>query len=344
MIVTMNDVARRAKVSQATVSKCLRGVPSIPASTRERVTKIAQQLGYRPHPFISALMRNRRKRSGALPQRTTLGFLTAHPTPDGWRSTTSPFFRLLFAGAQAAAEGRGYALAPFWLYQDDMTHQRLSEMLRARGVRGLLINTLPTLGTRLELDWSYFSVVAHGLSLAEPIFHRTSNDHFQSMMLAMQECFARGYRRPGFVLDAASSKRLEYRWEAAYHIAREKLGFTARAAPLLSATEWDSDEVVRWIRREKPDVVIALLMEEQVAELTERGVRIPEQVGVVSLSVHRKGGPLSGIYQNPRLMGTVAADKLIDLVERGESGVPADPITLTVEGGWNAGRTVRRIG
>ncbi|MBI2498324.1 MAG: LacI family DNA-binding transcriptional regulator [Opitutae bacterium] len=336
----MKDVAVRARTSVATVSKCLRGVPTIPLSTRERVNRIAQQMGYRLHPYISALMRNRRKRPAAVAQAPTLAYVTAFPTENGWQREA--FFRALHAGARARAEARGYVLQPFWLYRDDMTNERFSEILWARGIRGMLLSPFPRLGMEIRLHWENFSVVAHGLSLAHPVFHRTSNDHYQSMMLAMQECRRRGYGRPGFALDTPTSERLEFRWEAAYRVAGERLGFTMRIPPLMQSARWEPDQLCRWIRREKPDVVITLMLEDQVKELVRRGVRIPEDVGLVSLSVGQPGSPLSGIFQNPSAMGAVATDQLINMVERNETGIPEDPITLTLGGSWNAGRTVRK--
>ena len=56
MPVTMREVAARAKLSVATVSKSLRGAASIPAGTRAKVAKIAEEMGYRPHPYVAALM------------------------------------------------------------------------------------------------------------------------------------------------------------------------------------------------------------------------------------------------------------------------------------------------
>jgi LacI family fructose operon transcriptional repressor len=34
-------------------------------------------------------------------------------------------------------------------------------------------------------------------------------------------------------------------------------------------------------------------------------------------------------------------DQLISQVERNETGIPEHPITLTMKGSWNAGRTLR---
>ncbi|MBX3739333.1 MAG: LacI family DNA-binding transcriptional regulator [Candidatus Didemnitutus sp.] len=342
MPVTMRDVAERARVSVATVSKCLRSRGNISAATRAEVLRLAEEMGYRTHPFVSALMQTRRRKRTSGAQQPVLAYVTAFQTHDGWAKMPSPLLRLLFDGAKERAAGRGYQLSHFWLYRDGMSNQRFSEMLRARGVRGVFLTPLPRLGMQIDLKWEYFSVVAHGLSIAHPVFHRTSNDHYQSMMLALHECHRNGYRRPGFVMDGPLCQRLEHRWEAAFMIEREKLGFDTGVRSLLYQT-WDADEVRRWVRREKPDVMISLLQEDQMQQLAARGLRMPEELGLVSLSVHDPESRISGIHQNARLIGRVAVDKLIDLVERNESGVPEDPITLTIEGKWHPGHTLHYL-
>jgi DNA-binding LacI/PurR family transcriptional regulator len=267
--------------------------------------------------------------------------VTAYPTENGWQ--IEEFFRALYAGARARAEQHGYVLSPFWLYREGVSNRRFSEILWARGIRGILFNPLPSYGTELDLAWEKFSVIAHGLSLASPIFHRTTNDHHQSMTLALTECRRRGYLRPGCVLDEPTTIRLEYRWEAAYAVLCAKLGFRACPAPLLLPSRWLPDEICRWAKREKIDVVIGLFLEEQINELAARGIGRGADIGLLSLSVADPGSPLSGICQNPAIMGAAAVDQLITLVERNETGVPAEPVTFTIKGHWNEGRTVRRV-
>ena len=62
--VTMKTIAAQAGVTQATVSMCLANSPRIPAATRERIQAVADRLGYRPNPYVSALMRIRRQGRG----------------------------------------------------------------------------------------------------------------------------------------------------------------------------------------------------------------------------------------------------------------------------------------
>ena len=57
--VTINDIAKRLKVSQVTVSKALRGHPDISVETTKRVKKVAHELGYSPN-FLARNLSARR--------------------------------------------------------------------------------------------------------------------------------------------------------------------------------------------------------------------------------------------------------------------------------------------
>ncbi|HEX2092375.1 MAG TPA: LacI family DNA-binding transcriptional regulator, partial [Longimicrobiaceae bacterium] len=56
--ITAHDVARRAGVSQTTVSLVLGGNPRarIASATRERVLRVAEELGYRPNILARGLV------------------------------------------------------------------------------------------------------------------------------------------------------------------------------------------------------------------------------------------------------------------------------------------------
>jgi DNA-binding LacI/PurR family transcriptional regulator len=58
-VATIEDVAIRAGVSVATVSRALRGLPHVSPATRERVSRIAAELDYRPNPHASRLAAGR---------------------------------------------------------------------------------------------------------------------------------------------------------------------------------------------------------------------------------------------------------------------------------------------
>lgn len=92
--VGIEDVARAAAVSITTVSHALSGRGHVAASTRERVRRVADELGYSPNRFASAL-RGRRSQ--------ILGFVSDD-------IATTPFATRVVLGAQEAAAERGQLL------------------------------------------------------------------------------------------------------------------------------------------------------------------------------------------------------------------------------------------
>lgn len=58
-MVTSNDVARRAGVSQSTVSRIFRGSEAVSDVTRRRVISVADELGYRPNAAARMLVQGR---------------------------------------------------------------------------------------------------------------------------------------------------------------------------------------------------------------------------------------------------------------------------------------------
>lgn len=339
---TMRDVARAARVSIATVSKCLSNKADVSAATREHVLRVCAELRYRPNPLVAALMQARR-RNASPASHLTLAFVTAFPTAGGWRQHPSPIFRQMFAGAIARATERNYKLEHFWLYQDGMSNQRFGKMLLARGISGLLLAPIPSTRITVDIAWSPFSVVVLGLTPSTRQFHRVSTDYYQGMLLALEQCARLGYRRPGFAVRMETTERLEHRWEAAY-LLWQKHSRAKRPPKPLIVSEWTREAVLGWLGREKPDVIVGPVLGKLESIIRESGRSVPGDIGIVGLLVPGAGDRLSGIIQDGEMIGAVAADQLISQIGRNEKGMPAHPVTHTMPGHWNQGETTRGEG
>ena len=68
MMPTQREIAQQAGVSQMAVSLALRDSPTLPAATRQRIQKLARELGYRPDPMLSTLMRQRHAKATKAPR------------------------------------------------------------------------------------------------------------------------------------------------------------------------------------------------------------------------------------------------------------------------------------
>ncbi|MGB3842503.1 MAG: LacI family DNA-binding transcriptional regulator, partial [Bacillota bacterium] len=92
-IPTIKDVARKAGVSYATVSRALNDHPEISEETKKRIVKIALEMGYRPNAIAQGLVKTETK---------TIGLII----PD----ITNPFFPEVAHGIEDAAVEAGYTV------------------------------------------------------------------------------------------------------------------------------------------------------------------------------------------------------------------------------------------
>jgi DNA-binding LacI/PurR family transcriptional regulator len=122
--ITSVDVARRAGVSQSTVSLVLSGKARgrISARTEEMVRAAAAELGYRPNVAARAL-------------RTGVARSVALVVPD----ITNPFFGRVLRGAQRAAQGAGYTVVLVDIGNDRAWEAASLEALLAGPADGLLL-------------------------------------------------------------------------------------------------------------------------------------------------------------------------------------------------------------
>src|SRR4051794_17550358 len=160
---TMKEIPAATGFSPAAVSLALRNHHSIPPATRKRIAAVARRLGYRPNPLVAALMATLRNRR-LVDRHTVLALVTTHPPGEGWR--TQRTFVEMYTGAEQRAAELGYRLEEFSLRSAGMGPARFGQMLRTRGIHGLLINPLPHDQKVLEIDVKHFAVVGLGSSVA----------------------------------------------------------------------------------------------------------------------------------------------------------------------------------
>lgn len=338
----MKDIAAAAGVTQATVSLSLSGSPRIPGHTRERIRAVADRLGYRPHPLVSALMRSRRSRS-PVEQRPTIALVNGLESEDAWRTSTAPTVRDMRRGALDHAGKRGYRVEEFWLNRPGMSARRFADMLEARGIEGVVLGPLLPGAAPPALPWPKFAAVRLGPPLPELKLPVVCNDHHLSSVHLLRECHRLGYRRPGLVLRDFHRERFQGRWEGGLLFARNVLP-GLRPVPTRYLADWSDTAALRtWLRRHRPDVVVSSTVDPLLDGLRGIGLRIPDDVGFCSLACLGPRHPCSGIWQNGALLGATAVDQVAGMLEANVRGLPEHGLAVMVEGEWNPGTTLRPV-
>ena len=334
---TQEDVARRAGVHRTTVSLALKDHPRIPAATRARVQRIAEQLGYMPDPMLSSLVAYRTQKRPVI-FHGTLGWLVS--SAQGFRWQDVPHFRAAYEGALARARRCGFELEAFDLHPARVSAGRLAQILRTRNIAGLLLCPQRIPHARLDFSWEKFSAVTFGYGVAEPKLHTVSPAHYLAIRRIMAELRALGYRRIGLAFDAVQDKRTEEHNLGAYLVA-ENAAQHPPVVPPFQAPYTDVAALGQWIERHRPDAIVsgAYYVLEMLREL---GVNAPADLGVACPCIPDVDTGLAGIFEDWAHIGEIAVDVLVAMLIRGERGPPARPQRLHVEGPWVPGRTLRR--
>ena len=334
---SIRDLAAQIGVSHTTVSLALRNSPRISPALRKRVQQEARRAGYSADPTVSNLMaRLRTIRSTAV--RETLGFITAWPTRNGWRD--APNHVRFFDGAARRARETGYAFEEFWMKEAGMTSRGMSRILRARGIRGLVLCSLPNVGGRIALEWKHFACVAKGLTVQHPPVHRVVSSHYEDMHLVLEHLARRRYRRVGLVLGEALSARVHRAWLASFLLHQNDVTKNDRVPPLITRTPAAEKDFDRWFSTHRPDVI---LFSEQPVRTWLEGLRVsvPRSVGLVHLDWSPNLAPLAGLDSDPELLGEAAINLLIGQLQANELGIPKHEKIVAVRGHWVSGKSVR---
>lgn len=339
-VLTMEALAQAAGVSKMTVSLALRDHPKISAATRERVRELAEKLGYRPNPLVQTLMANLRS-SRPAQYHSTIAWITAHSSRDGWCKHW--VHKLYHQGAESRAAALGYKIEPFWALGPRMTGAALSRMLRARGIRGVIVPPVGTPGTRLDLQWEHFACATIGFSFMEPRLHRSAANLHEGMSVALSECARHGYRRAGFAVPADTDARVNHGWLAAYLSWQHFIPAKDRVPPLLAKGPLET-LLPDWLRRHRPDVIISPNAE-FISWLPALGKRVPADIGLVTLSASGKAASrnISGIDQNDFAIGEAAVDLVVSQLQHNETGIPAHPRFTLIDCAWQDGGTLPTV-
>jgi DNA-binding LacI/PurR family transcriptional regulator len=333
--VTVRDIARRLKVSHATVSRSLRGDRRISEARRRQVRNAAKAMGYRPDPMLAALAQYRRGNTQR-PICAELAWINCWPEPKQLRAFKE--FDNYWRGASAEAERCGFRLGEFLLNQQ-MTPARLEKVLLARNIQGILIpphgGCTPDWG---GFDWDNFCVVRLSHSVPDPRSHIVTSDQLTDGLIAYENAWKQGYRRIGLV----SAPKTVTRFGAGYLFNQMRLSPGTRIPPLIFPEFQDEKargQIVKaWLTKHKPDAILTDVAEMR-GTLAKVGCEVPADLGLAAFSV-LDGGADAGIDQNSREIGRAAVQMLISLINHNERGIPEICRELLIEGRWVNGGTL----
>ena len=319
-VVTLYDVAAMAGVSTATVSRVVHGLDRVKDSTRARVLKVIEQLGYVPDSAAQSLSRRRKDVIGLVCVER------AAPKQQYDRESMSLlFYDEILRGVEARIRHRNWSLMITYLEGD--ASPDFSRLLALSGkVDGLLIGEgivpselLARLGERVPV------VVIAGSPRERAADVVTADNRSGSVALVTHLIDGHGRRRLYYVdgpttAPDASERRRAFSQVLRGHPDCELVGSSQGSFTVASGVAAGE----RLLAGESlPDAVVSANDQMAIGVLQafgKAGVSVPSQIAVVGFDdifpASLCDPPLTTVHQPMRLLGERACTRLLDRIAR----------------------------
>lgn len=263
--ITLKDIAEATGLSLAAVSMALRNHREISEATRHKVRSVAEALGYKPDPAMSALAYYRTRRRSAGRRWDRVAFIHDWPSPEAFND--HPFYGDWHKRLSALASHRGIMVEIHWLGKGGAQTRAVFRQLHHRGITGVLVAppAITVKPRELDLPRDRFQIVTFGPEHLYREFHTVQFDFYENLRLAWARMRAKGHRRIGLVYQELQGWRTGQAWRAAFHIEKLEAGWKpGEMMPLMMpgiGEEGDPAEYYSWLQRDRYDAVISSIYE-----------------------------------------------------------------------------------
>ncbi|NLI22776.1 MAG: LacI family transcriptional regulator [Clostridiales bacterium] len=318
MSVTIRELSRRCGISVSTVSKALNGYSDVSDATRETVIQAAKEIGYYPNAHARAL---KTKHS------YNLGVLFADDKHSG---LTHSFFSLVLESFKKEAERQGYDIT-FISHNMGDTKMTYLEHCHYREVDGVCIASINFQEPEIiQLVNSELPIV----TIDHLVSNRTciQSNNLYGIQVLMDYIYAKGHRRIANIhgqKNAITDTRL-----GSFYRMAQALRLDIPDEYIGTCEYNDPPSVYRAVMqimslKNRPTCILvsddfsALGAYEAIADL---GLQIPRDISIVGydgIPIMQLLKPrLTTIRQDTGLIGSEAAQKLIELIQNPKTSIP----------------------
>jgi LacI family kdg operon repressor len=309
---TIDDVARKAGVSKATVSRFLNHRETLlTRAIAARVEAAIAALGYMPSPMAQALKRGRSR---------LIGLVVA--------DITNPFSVAVLRGAEKACQEAGYLVMLFNLGNASEREREAIEALASYQVEGFILNTLggdPNAAGEVARHGKPAVLVDRKHSDMQADF--VSLDNTGAVQMGVAHLVAGGYRELLFVTEPVQGVSSRIEREAAFRgfVAQQPKGTAGRTLELGDADDAALEQALRDLKRRAGKRLPAVLASNAVVTLrvatavARLGWTFGADIGFVGFDetdwAPLVGPGLSTIAQPTDDIGRVAASCLLERLQ-----------------------------
>lgn len=318
--VNRNDVARKAGVSVATVSRVFSGKDYVSNEKRKRVLKVAEEIGYKPNPVAISLKKNR--------TRQLMYYV---------RDLSNYYYIEMYKGMMDYAAQHGYR----FIISGNLDYNQINSLM----VDGLILSDSFFHSQELT-DGLRIPVISASYRGIEDIDEKhVAVDTAYAMELAIDHLLDSGHRKIAFI-TLIKPNREESRKKAFLKLMRPYLGENCfdyiigpndfkKTQEEINYMDIGQNCAESYINR-KLDATAAVCFNDAIAigfmgYIQEKGIKVPGDLSIVGIDGHQQGcytfPKLTSVSIDPFHHGSECARTLIDIIENKKT----EPIPVEIK-------------
>ncbi len=322
--ISIEDIARAAGVSHSTVSRALRESPLISVDVRERIQRMAREMGYTPNAIAQSLQ-NR--------QTSTIGLVVT--------SIADSFWGDVMKGVEEVAREAGFSVFLSASHNDPDQEMAIIETFRRRRVDGILVaasRITSNYQKRLHHIQLPTVLINSQAESQDELLHWVCVDDREGARLAVEHLLRLGHRSIGY-LGIENRPRSNRQRLGGYRSTLATAGVPCHDAWVVIAPgTLSGGEVIEASLEEDVAAGQALLPRLLDAGVTavfcyndmiavgvlvacqERGIAVPQELSVIGFDDIKMASyvtpPLTTIHQPKVELGRLATQVMLDLLKK----------------------------
>jgi LacI family transcriptional regulator len=311
---TIKDVAQKANVSIATVSRVLNNLTGYSDKTKQKVNEAIKELGYQPNAIARGLINKRTQTIGVM-----------------FPSVSGAFSSDLLNGIEELANDRNYSVMVCNTAQDGKRTLKYLQLLREKQVDGIIYSSE-------VLKKEYYDVLE---TMKIPVVLVSSQTEFASVPFVKVDDYQAAYDATLYLISKGHSKIAMISGNPSDAIAGAPRAEGYREALEASGILFDSRYLtfgdflyesgsiaMETLLEQAPDVTAVFAASDEMAigalsTVIKNGLSVPEDISIMGYDDLGMAKmiipPLTTVRQPLYDIGKIAVEKLIQMIETGET-------------------------
>ncbi len=306
--INIKEIAKRANVSIATVSRALSGNNNVTKETRSKILKIAHELNYKPNLLARSFVKGKTNIIGLI-------------LPD----ISDEFFSEIIKSVDDTSYQDGYFTMVISSHGNRSLVESINTMMNSRIVDGLIV-LLSSVNDEIKRTLSSHRIPVVAISGDTSIgnYDIITVDNYKSSRDVVNYLFKKGYKKIAYINGPSENSDAILRHKG-FCDECKKLKLTINPAWILNGdfTLLGGEEATNQLlqNKERPEVIFAandMMAVGCYNSLAKNGYKIPDDIGVIGfddiLISEYLTPPLTTIKVDTETLGKFATEKLIDRI------------------------------